>query len=169
MNIAVFEEAFPFEPDYNPYDGDSVSKIIRCRGQLEKELFFDKLLGLLNIGRGKLVFAGKGAIPPWLIAGVIARDLYPPASVEGLRNLHGKIVASKAPEHHKQSLIYYLLQDCLEYPQAAEEFADGCLMSEKFIIYMKGLWFMDQIQFGVRHRLLTAKTLKAVLTVTYGI
>ncbi|KAI9762742.1 MAG: hypothetical protein M1840_001151 [Geoglossum simile] len=128
MNIAVFEEAFPFEPDYSPYDGDTVSRIIRCRSQLEKELFFDKLLALLNIGR--------------------ARDLYPPASIEGLRSLHGKIVASKAPEHHKQSLIYYLLQDCLEYPQAAEEFADGCLMSEKFIIYMKGLWFMDQIQFG---------------------
>jgi hypothetical protein len=53
MNFAVFEEAFPFEPDYSPYDGDAVGRIIRCRSQLEKELFFDKLLGLLNIGRGK--------------------------------------------------------------------------------------------------------------------
>ncbi|KAH0566394.1 hypothetical protein GP486_000216 [Trichoglossum hirsutum] len=125
-DITVFEEVFPFESDYNPYDGEIVGKIIRCRGQLEKELFFDKLLGLLNI----------------------ARDLYPPTSIEGLRNLHGKIVASNAAEHHKQSLIFYLLQDCLEYPQVAAEFADNCLMPANFVIYMKGLWLMDQIQFG---------------------
>jgi hypothetical protein len=53
-DITVFEEVFPFEVDYNPYNGEIVGQIIRCRGQLEKELFFDKLLGLLNIGRGRL-------------------------------------------------------------------------------------------------------------------
>ena len=78
-----------------------------------------------------------------------ASKLYPPSSNEELRRLHKSIVSSLCPDHHKQSLLYYLLLNCHDYPQAAEGFAEEFHLPEKYATYMTGLWHMDEMQFQV--------------------
>lgn len=67
-----------------------------------------------------------------------------------LRRLHEKIVSSAWPDHHKQSLLYYILLDCQDVPGAAENFVHRFHLPGKYATFMKGLWLMDRMEFEVR-------------------
>lgn len=79
-----------------------------------------------------------------------ATKLYPPRSAQDLRNLHGRIMSSESPDHHKLSILYYLLKDIPNSRrQAAMEFARAFYLPEKYRIFVDGLWYLDKLKFEV--------------------
>lgn len=78
-----------------------------------------------------------------------ASKLYPPRSNQDLRTLHGRIVSSASPDHHKQSLLYYILKDIPNSSQVAEAFAKDCFLPSKYQTFIDGLWFLDRLRFEV--------------------
>ncbi|KAI9778169.1 MAG: hypothetical protein M1816_004253 [Peltula sp. TS41687] len=122
-----FDDIFSFDPGY-AYDAGTNEEIVFNRRSLGGKLFFDRLLELLHIDH--------------------ATQRYPPRSHVDLRKLCEKIVNSAWPEHHKQSLLYYILLDCqVDYSQAAETFVRQFHLPEKYATFMKGLWLMDRMEF----------------------
>lgn len=146
VDISRFDEIFSLDPEYT-YPGKTNDEIVFHRGSLGGKLFFDRLLELLHIDRGQpehhLVLISNAKSDQ-------ATKRYPPRSNADLRRLWEKIVSSTRPDHHKQSLLYYILLDCQDEVAAAEEFVDQCHLPEKYITFMKGLWLMDRMQFEVR-------------------
>ncbi|KAJ5572904.1 hypothetical protein N7450_009888 [Penicillium hetheringtonii] len=121
-----FDHIFSFNKKYS-YDSKIVDQIVANRRSLEGQLFADRLLGLLGI---------KGVT-----------KVYPPKSNADLRSLIDHIVASELDIHHKQALIYYLLKDCRNAPNAAADFASSCHLPEKYRLFIEGLWHMDRLDF----------------------
>ncbi|SLM41187.1 conserved hypothetical protein [Lasallia pustulata] len=121
-----FEAVFAFNPDI-AYDHQTVDHVLRNRRALENELFFDRLLKALGVSQ--------------------ASKLYPPRSNQDLRTLHGRIVSSASPDHHKQSLLYYILKDFPHSSQVAEGFAKDCFLPSKYWFFIDGLWFLDRLRF----------------------
>ena len=78
-----------------------------------------------------------------------ASKLYPPRSNQDLRTLHERIVSSPSPDHHKQSLLYYILKDIPHSSQLAESFAKDYFLPSKYKIFVDGLWFLDRLRFEV--------------------
>ena len=82
----------------------------------------------------------------------VAAKYYPPKSNSDLRNLHKVIVESAGADHHKISVLYYLLLDFdyatgkRDYSTAFEQYA---FLPPKYQKYMKGLWHMDRKEFEV--------------------
>ncbi|EAS34493.1 uncharacterized protein CIMG_05517 [Coccidioides immitis RS] len=123
-----FNVTFGFKGDY-PYNPKVVDRIIANRKALYSTLFIDRLLGALGIDS--------------------APRLYPPKSIETLRKLHREILASGSPNHHKQSVIYYLLRDCENLDDGTNrlEFARRCLLPQKYKLLVDGIWYMDRLEF----------------------
>ncbi|KAI9822285.1 MAG: hypothetical protein M1827_000003 [Pycnora praestabilis] len=121
-----FDYVFSFSKEY-VYDGRTVETILANRRKMENELFFDRLLKLLRIDQ--------------------ATRSYPPRTNQELRSLHQKIVSSSSPDHHKQSLLFYILRDCIAESDVASTFSRKCYLPEKYEIYMNGLWEMDRMYF----------------------
>jgi hypothetical protein len=82
-----------------------------------------------------------------------ASKYYPPKSNSDLRNLHKAIVESTGLEHHKISVIYYVLLN-IDLPIRrrvySSEFERNSFLPPKYSIYMKGLWHLDRQEFNVR-------------------
>ncbi|MCJ1466516.1 hypothetical protein MMC07_005136 [Pseudocyphellaria aurata] len=122
-----FEAVFGFKSDV-AYNQQTIDDIVRNRRTLENLLFIDRLLKALGIDK--------------------ASKLYPPRSAFDLRNLHERIVASESPDHHKQSIFYYILKDLAHLSRhAAEGFARATYLPEKFKIFIDGIWYMDRLKF----------------------
>lgn len=83
----------------------------------------------------------------------VASKQYPPRSNDGLKNLHHLIVSSASPDHHKQSLMYYILKDLLHSSSPAEEFSKAVYLPEKYRIFIDGIWCLDRKEFEVTTRL----------------
>ncbi|KAI9723612.1 MAG: hypothetical protein M1812_000912 [Candelaria pacifica] len=133
-----FEDVFEFDPNYK-YDQKTVDKVKGNRRSLENELFFDKLLEVLAVDEGI--------------------KLYPPQSNDELRRLHRTIIASSSPDHHKQSLLYYILKDCRTSQDATGSFVEHFHLPEKYRTYMDGLWEMDRMHFANALEFLTQPSL----------
>ncbi|KAI9845415.1 MAG: hypothetical protein M1837_004893 [Sclerophora amabilis] len=133
-----FDSVFSFRPEHT-YDHKTIETILDNRRNLENELFFDRLLKVFQINQ--------------------AAHLYPPKSNHDLRVLHHGIVSSNFAEHHRQSLLYYLLLDCRASRNAAEEYAQRTFLPEKYVTYMRGLWHMDRMQFQTALEWLTQPSL----------
>lgn len=127
LRIDQFEEVFTVNHKYN---SKSINDISHARTVLGGKNFFDRLLDVLHIK---------------------AVHLYPPKSNKDLRELHSVIIASKCPEHHKQSLLYYLLKDCnhAKGEDLADTFQRACYLPNKYWICMQGLWCLDKLQWKV--------------------
>ena len=79
-----------------------------------------------------------------------ASKLYPPRSTQDLKNLHGLIVSSESPDHHKQSVLYYMLKDgSHSNGQAAQNFAQVSYLPENYKIFIDGIWYLDRLKFEV--------------------
>jgi len=79
---------------------------------------------------------------------------YPPRTENALHTLHQHICAAKMGPHQKLSVLYYLLLDFDEglspRSQLADNFARHAGLPKNFQILIKGLWYMDRLQFQVR-------------------
>ncbi|KAI9707156.1 MAG: hypothetical protein M1836_000116 [Candelina mexicana] len=133
-----FEDVFEFDPD-SKYDHKIVDTIKGNRRALENELFFDKLMKVLSIDKGI--------------------KLYPPTSNDDLRKLHRTIIASSSPDHHKQSLLYYVLKDFRTSHDAIKSFLKHFHLPEKYRTCMDGLWEMDRMHFAKALEFLTQPSL----------
>lgn len=82
----------------------------------------------------------------------IAPKYYPPKANEDLRNLHKAVIETNGADHHKISVLYYIL---LEFDASTKKrehscaFAREAFLPEKYQIYMKGLWHLDRLEFEV--------------------
>lgn len=77
---------------------------------------------------------------------------YPPHTNQDLRQLHQRIISAPIADHHKQSLLFYILKDCRAAPsetEPSETFAAQCYLPQKYWICVQGLWEMDRLQFRV--------------------
>lgn len=82
-----------------------------------------------------------------------ASRAYPPRSNQELRNLYKQIISSTSPNHHKQSLIYYILRDCRNAGDSAAQFARDCYLPEKYRLFIDGIWHLDRLDFRVYHHI----------------
>jgi hypothetical protein len=82
----------------------------------------------------------------------LAVKFYPPKSNSELRNLHKAVVESAGEDHHKLSVLFYILLD-FDAPTGRRDYSTtferNSFLPEKYQIYMKGLWHMDQLEFEV--------------------
>ncbi|KAL8718966.1 MAG: hypothetical protein Q9225_003959 [Loekoesia sp. 1 TL-2023] len=127
-NFEIFEDLFAFDPDYG-YSEQTIDKILKCRRSMENELFIDRLLKTLGIAQ--------------------AIRTYPPRSNQDLRDLHDQIIQSPSPDHHKQSVLYYILKDIPDKDaQPSSTFAKAVFLPERYRIFMDGIWFLDRAKFA---------------------
>ena len=89
-----------------------------------------------------------------------ASTQYPPRSHNDLKKLHHSIISSVSPDHHKQSLLYYILKD-IPNSGVAEGFAQAAYLPEKYRIFIDGIWLLDRKQFEV-----ITKAHKSLLDIT---
>lgn len=145
-----FEDIFGFDSDV-AYKQHTIDDIVRNRRALENVLFVDRLLKALGVEKGKhSTRALLQSSNLSLTFHISASKLYPPRSALDLRNLHALIVSSHSPDHHKQSIFYYLLKELSHSSRhAAEEFAKASYLPEKYKIFIDGIWHMDKLKFEV--------------------
>ncbi|MCJ1308621.1 hypothetical protein MMC25_002274 [Agyrium rufum] len=120
-----FEEVFGSQADLS-YPQKTIDQILRNRRSLENELFFDKLFTTLGLGN--------------------ATKAYPPRSHADLRSLYTKIISSSSPDHHKCSLVYYLLRDLSKPRLSPQEYARTVYLPPKYHVFLDGLWYLDHLQ-----------------------
>ena len=80
---------------------------------------------------------------------ILASKLYPPRSNQDLRNLYQRIVTSTSPDHHKQSLVYYILKDLPSQPQSSVDYAKNSYIPNKYQVFIDGIWYLDRLVFEV--------------------
>lgn len=82
-----------------------------------------------------------------------AAKVYPPKSNADLRTLHQSIVTGSAADHHKLSVLYYILLDCGDVSQSGLDLSvslqEKYYLPKKYQIMMQGLWHMDNFRFEV--------------------
>lgn len=80
----------------------------------------------------------------------LVSKLYPAESHENLRLLHEQIINSSSPDHHKHSVLYYLLKDLQSYShQSARDFANASYLPGKYRTFIDGIWYIDRLEFEV--------------------
>ncbi|KAL8735530.1 MAG: hypothetical protein Q9166_000698 [cf. Caloplaca sp. 2 TL-2023] len=122
-----FDKLFAFDPSF-AYGELTVNKISKSRRLVDNELFADRMLKTLGIGQ--------------------PQDIYPPRSNRTLRNLHQQIISSASPDHHKYSVLYYILKDVSDKDdQHASTFAQAVFLPEKYRIFIDGIWLLDRGHF----------------------
>ncbi|KAG9242367.1 nuclear pore complex assembly-domain-containing protein [Calycina marina] len=87
---------------------------------------------------------------------------YPATDNKKLRNLHEAIVKTNSADHHKISVLYYILLD-FDAPSGrrdlSTDFEKASHLPESYALYMKGLWHMDRLDFQVALQYLTHPSL----------
>ncbi|EFE30606.1 uncharacterized protein ARB_02528 [Trichophyton benhamiae CBS 112371] len=143
-----FDIAFAFKRDFS-YDHKLVDQIISNRRVLDHVLFVDRLLKILGIEAGKTFLGLKLESMSKANVYGVASKIYPPRSNQSLRSLFQQIVSSSSPNHHKQSLIYYILKDCRGATEksGALQFARTCYLPDKYRLFIDGLWYLDKLEF----------------------
>ncbi|TFB06529.1 Protein ELYS [Trichoderma ghanense] len=129
LEFTDFQKVFPPGAQF-PYDRKRIHEIEARRKELGGQLFIDRVLKALGITKNKV---------------------YPPKSENGVRQLHQQICESSMSMHHKLSLLYYILLDYDTVDGQAsisETFASTSSMPQNYEIFMKGLWYMDGLEFS---------------------
>lgn len=146
-NFEDFEGLFQFDPIF-AYNEQTINKIRKCRRSMDNELFIDRLLTTLGIAQG-LHTSPSPCCPQLTVSLGVALSLYPPPSNQDLRDLHLQIIESPSPDHHKQSVLYYILKDIAEKDaQHASAFAKAVFLPERYRIFMDGIWNLDRARFA---------------------
>ncbi|KAH9905606.1 nuclear pore complex assembly-domain-containing protein [Xylariomycetidae sp. FL2044] len=136
----IFGTLSPF-----PYNRSSIQQAESARRSLDGALFIDRVLKALNLSE--------------------AASNYPPKNEDALRQLHQHISeSSNITVHHKLSIFYYLLLDIDSRTGShgtgkADKFAMRAGVPDKYQIFMKGLWYMDSLNFDVALEYLTHPSL----------
>lgn len=126
------------------YDSKLSRQIIEHRRTLENVLFIDRLLNALGTDQSKLeVHSSHDGYS-------ILSALYPPQSAEDFKSLLDQITQSISPDHHKLSVIYYVIKDLSQRkPDAAEYFIQRSYIPKNYRIFIDGIWHLDRLQFDV--------------------
>ncbi|KAL8658908.1 MAG: hypothetical protein Q9226_000699 [Calogaya cf. arnoldii] len=53
-----------------------------------------------------------------------------------------------SPDHHKQSLLYYILKDTQDHNISSSAFARAVFLPKKYRIFIDGIWLLDRGDFG---------------------
>jgi len=151
FDYSDFDETFDFDPNFS-YEHSAVERITSRRNSLDG-LFVDKVMKLLGIKRRE-----HHNISPALYTDyeMPATKVYPPKSNLDLRALHQTIVGGNGADHTKRSLLYYVLLDCdasTRKNSFADAFEQRSSLPERYQIFIKGLWHMDQLDFDVGYSL----------------
>ena len=81
---------------------------------------------------------------------LIHTDLYPPRSAAELNSLWDHISQSGSPDHHKLSVLYYVVKDLSQRrPDTAEIFIQRSYLPKNYRIFIDGIWHLDRLQFDV--------------------
>ncbi|OAP65516.1 hypothetical protein AYL99_01488 [Fonsecaea erecta] len=139
-----FDAVFQQKPDY-AYDNRMVESIIKHRKEFGDQLFFDRIWKTIGLARP-------------------ARNNYPPRSNQDLRTLWSKIAQSSAPDEQKLALLYYLLRDCRQLPNADSNFARRTHLPQRWQLLVAGLWELDHAQFSRALEHLTDPSLTPTFT-----
>ncbi|RFU23786.1 hypothetical protein B7463_g12552, partial [Scytalidium lignicola] len=135
-----FDQVFSFNPECQ-YEKSQIHSIDTHRKKLEG-LFIDRVLKLLGIKRPS--------------------KIYPPKSNGDLRSLHKAVLESNGADHHKISVLYYILLD-FDFLTARRDystsFEEKAFLPQKYQIYMQGLWFLDHLDFELALQYLTHPSL----------
>ncbi|KAL6875150.1 nuclear pore complex assembly domain-containing protein [Trichoderma novae-zelandiae] len=129
LEYTDFQKVFP-PGAHSPYDRKRIHEIEARRKELGGQLFIDRVLKALGIAKNKV---------------------YPPKNDNGVRQLHQQICESSMSMHHKLSLLYYILLDFDTVDgqvSISETFASTSSMPQNYEIFMKGLWYMDGLEFS---------------------
>jgi hypothetical protein len=152
IDSSDFNSVFAFNPSFS-YDTATTRNIQKNRQKLGNELFFDRLLIELLGLKGMIKLAVKQAslVDSLLIEHGVGPQLYPPQSNNALRQLFKRISQAGIAEHHKQSLLFYLLKDCAVSgnDDPAGQFARECHLPDKYWVCLEGFWEMDHLNFRV--------------------
>ncbi|KAK2628969.1 hypothetical protein QTJ16_002072 [Diplocarpon rosae] len=141
FNYQNFDDVFAFDVQC-AYDEHTVSELIENRKALDGSLFIDRVMKMLGIVR-----------PP---------KYFPPKDNKALRTLHKNIVESSGADHHKLSVLYYLL---LIFDSLTSQRAYSTALEQKsflppsYVLYMKGLWHLDRQEFELALQYLTHPSL----------
>ena len=149
-DIDDFDAIFGSDPVL-AYNSQTIDHILRNRRTLDNELFFDRLLKAIGIHQGRLKHYRAMSFNGLCSYGSASKS-YPPRSNQDLRNLHERIVTSSAPDHHQQSLLYYILHDIPSHKQSAESFAKKHFLPTRYRIFVEGIWCLDRLMFEVGTR-----------------
>ena len=95
---------------------------------------------------------------------IAARNNYPPRSNSDLRNLWSKIVQSNTSDEQRLALLYYLLRDCRQIPNADANFARRTHLPTRWQLLVTGLWELDHAQFSRALEHLTDPSLTPTFT-----
>ncbi|QDS71411.1 hypothetical protein FKW77_003250 [Venturia effusa] len=138
-NMQDFDSVYRSDAKFR-YPKEIGNQINKARDQFGGKLFFDRLLEEINI-EGKKV--------------------YPPQNNSDLRKLYKSLIASDAPEHAKQSMVFYLLKDLELGPgnSAATQFAEDCFLPYKLVTFIEGIHNLDRSQFEPAMEYLTSPSL----------
>ncbi|KAH8819585.1 nuclear pore complex assembly-domain-containing protein [Xylogone sp. PMI_703] len=140
LTYQEFNEVFSFNPDCE-YEKSQIHNIDAHRKKLNG-LFIDRVLKLLGIKRPSKV--------------------YPPKSNGELKGLHKAILESSGADHHKISVLYYILLDfdsLNERRDSSGSFEEKAFLPQKYQIYMQGLWHLDRLEFELALQYLTHPSL----------
>ncbi|MCJ1444819.1 MAG: hypothetical protein MMC23_005322 [Stictis urceolatum] len=150
-DLEDFGTVISAEPDF-AYSQKVADIIIKNRRLLDNQLFVDRLLKTLggdsgdsfsNLNFFQLSFTIFAAL-----------HLYPPRSNADLRNLYSLIARSSSPDHHKQSLIYYVIKDLKSKKHDPASFAAHFNLPSKYQTFVDGIWALDRMDLEVGHPLL---------------
>ena len=76
--------------------------------------------------------------------------LYPPQTAEDLDSIQDEITHSESPEHHKLSVLYYLVKDLSRSkPEPVEHFLELSYLPKNYRVFVDGIWCLDRLQFDV--------------------
>ena len=59
-------------------------------------------------------------------------------------------MTSSSPNHHKQSLVYYVLKDVPHAYKSALDYATTCYLPKKYQVFIDGIWHLDKLMFEVQ-------------------
>jgi len=140
FNYHNFDEVFSFDPQ-SYYDEGQIRNIESNRKNLEG-LFVDILMKTIGVKR--------------------PAKYYPSKSNTELRALHKAVIDTNVADHHKLSVLYYILLD-FDAPTRRREYSTALekssFLPQKYQIYIKGLWHLDRLEFEVALQYLTHPSL----------
>ncbi|KAI9685322.1 MAG: hypothetical protein M1822_004695 [Bathelium mastoideum] len=141
VDLNDFDDIFGINSDASLGHGD-YETIRHNRRTLGGELFFDRLLKVLHVN---------------------ASHFYPSRTNKDLRELHRHIAVAPIADHHKQSLLLYILKDYDDgdsrEQQVSLDFAERSFIPKRYRLYVSGLWELDHLNFRRALDLLTEPSL----------
>ncbi|KAI0999225.1 hypothetical protein K3495_g8970 [Podosphaera aphanis] len=143
VDYRKFTDVFEFielSPDLS-YGEENLLQIIANKNALGG-LFVERVMKILGIRRPS--------------------KFYPPKCNSDLRELHRAIIETTSTDHHKLSVLFYVLLDfghCTRKSKFINVLEQKSLLPRAYQTFMRGLWYMDRLEFKLALQFLTDPSL----------